>query len=59
MKRIEPNQESEEVGRTNKVISILKTLGHNLIIFTCLIYSQGLLNKLSIKMRGLLINLFI
>tara|TARA_Y100001968_G_scaffold151547_1_gene138699 strand:+ start:203 stop:382 length:180 start_codon:yes stop_codon:yes gene_type:complete len=59
MKRIEPNQESEEVGRTNKVISILKTHGHNLIIFTWLIFSQGLLIKLSIKMSGLFINIFI
>ena len=42
MKRIELNQESEEVERTYKVISILKTLGHNIIIFRWLFFFSAI-----------------
>ncbi|WP_413684495.1 hypothetical protein [Prochlorococcus sp. MIT 1011] len=34
MKRIKLNQESEEVGKTYKVIAISLTVGLNLIIFS-------------------------
>ena len=54
MKRIKLNQGSEEVGKTDKEIAISLTVGLNIIIFTWFFSSQGLQNKLSIKMRGFL-----
>ena len=52
MKRIKLNQESGEVGNTYKVISISNSWAKfNYLLGS--FSSQGLKNKLSIKMRGL------
>tara|TARA_B100000427_G_scaffold177248_1_gene147402 strand:+ start:428 stop:562 length:135 start_codon:yes stop_codon:yes gene_type:complete len=42
MKRIKLNQESEEVGKTYKVIAISLTVGLNLIIFSWFFFFSGL-----------------